>query len=167
MMNVKRRIHYEHVVSLALLAVIFAAALGVYSKVKFYGDDIRFFNMIQNFHNSPPATTSLFHYLKLHLSIENSRLATAVSTWVVFAGSVWRWRIANAFILTLFCFLGAKTTSLLAEKINRLSVYLPVFYYYFSRHQSPHFVWYLFLDQRLTDLSLACNRGPACAVLPY
>jgi len=92
-------------------AAIFFTALWLCARVPLYNDDIRFSMLVNSF-------PRLFDFLVVNIKTVDARPSTAVSAWLVFCNDIWLWRVANAAIITLFCFLVAKIACLLIGKRN-------------------------------------------------
>jgi len=127
----------------------FVAALGICSLMTFMqSDDFIYLSLADQ-------TAGLFGFVRGYLiAMQDGRIATAASLWLVYSNNLWLWRICNAAVLTLFCFLVCKIACLIAgEKkprllpqvfvcaslaiVNVFTVALPVFTINFS----VHYLW--------------------------
>ncbi|MCL2494655.1 MAG: DUF6056 family protein [Oscillospiraceae bacterium] len=127
----------------------FAASLGICGLMTFMqSDDFIYLSLASQ-------SSWFFEFILGYLNVmRDGRIATAASLWLVYSNNIWLWRICNAAVIALFCFLVCKIACLIAgEKrprllpqvfvcaslaiVNIFTVALPVFTVCFS----VHYLW--------------------------
>ena len=160
------------------LGVTFAAALGINSLIPYViSDDMIYLSLARDF---PGVLGFLAGYLN---AMRDGRIATAASLWLIYSNNIWLWRICNAAVIALFCFLACKIACLIAgEKrprlmtqvfvcaslviINSFVVVLPVFAICFS----VHYLWACtagLLALYYPVKEAFCPEGNKAGALPY
>ena len=99
-----------------VLGVTFAVALGITRLISYIpdSDDMVYFTLSRT---SPGFFGFLVGYLN---EMRDGRISTAASLWLVFSNNILLWRICNAVVITLFCFLVSKIACLIAGEKQSL-----------------------------------------------